>query len=92
MSEDRLREDAVRAARARAILGDELFNDAFAQLEADFIRAWKNSDPRDDDGRQRIWQALQLLGKVRECLSRAIANGRLAEDEIERILADRLSQ
>jgi len=90
MAEDKLREYAVRAARARAILSDELFNEAFIQLEQDFIRAWKQTELRDDDARQRLWTAVHMLGKVRDFLVQIIANGKLAEVEIERILAERL--
>lgn len=72
-----------RAAKAKAVLEDGVIADAFTALEAAYIDAWRLSDPRDDDGRERLWQALQIVGKVRSHLQAVIANGSIARAELE---------
>jgi hypothetical protein len=71
-----------RAMRAKALLGDELLIEAFDAIEADLVMGWKDSDPRDTDGRERVWNALQALGKVKDFLQNAVANGAIATREL----------
>jgi hypothetical protein len=71
-----------RAMRAKALLGDELLIEAFNVIEADLVERWKASNPRDTDGRERVWNALQAVGKVKEFLHYAVANGAIATREL----------
>lgn len=71
-----------RAARAKALLDDSLIAEAFTDLEAAYITAWRMSDPRDNDGRERLWIALQIVGKVRTHLQAVIADGTIAAAEL----------
>ena len=41
MSEDKLEASISRAARAQALLGNELLQEAFTKLEDDYTAAWK---------------------------------------------------
>ena len=41
MSEDKLQASISRAARAQALLGNELLQEAFTKLEDDYTAAWK---------------------------------------------------
>ncbi len=66
-----------RGLRAKAILDDELFKEAFTKLEQDYIAAWRVCiDPRK---RGVLWVYVNALGKVRDHLSRVIADGKLAQ-------------
>lgn len=76
-----------RAARAKSLLNDELLQEAFAKLDAAYVQAWRDSDPRDNDGRQRVWQAIQVLGKVRAHLTTMVSDGKLAQHEIDDLIA-----
>lgn len=78
-----LRKDVDRAARAKALLEDSLIAEAFAELDRAYVTAWRNSDPRDDDGRYKLWQAVQLLGKVQTHLQQVIASGTFADAELK---------
>lgn len=82
---DKLQTAVNRGQRAAALLNDDLLKEAFAKLEAEYTAAWKASPPRDTEGRERVWQALQLVGKVRDHLGRVAADGRLAQAEITRL-------
>lgn len=73
---------AERAARADALLRDELLQEAFATLERDYVKAWRETAARDTDARERLWQAVQLVAKVRDHLAGIVAGGNLARREL----------
>ena len=83
MSEDKLNTAMVRGSRAQALLRDELLQESLAVLERDYIEAWKTSPARDTDGRERLWQAVNVVGKVRDHLVKVANDGKLAVAEIE---------
>lgn len=56
-----------------------MLTEAFATLEAGYIAGWRNSPARDQDGRERLWQAVQIVGLVRTHLEMAMANGDIAQ-------------
>ena len=73
----------ARAARAQALIEDELLQEAFAALEARYVEEWRASQFRDTDARERLWQAVNVLRKVKDHLGRMLADGRLAQREID---------
>jgi hypothetical protein len=83
MSEDKLQRDIVRGARAKALLDNELLQEAFATLERDYIDAWKTSPARDTDGRERLWQAVNIVGKVRDHIVKVLNDGKLAQRQLD---------
>jgi len=85
--EHKLIRDAGRASRATSLLNDELLVEAFATLEAAYIKAWRESGtaPTATHGRERLWQAVNLIGKVQEHLRIIIENGKLARHELNEI-------
>lgn len=73
----------ARGKRAELLLKDELLVEALDKLKASYIDGWEHSGARDSDGRERVWQAVQVLGKVREHLSIVMNNGKLAQRELD---------
>jgi hypothetical protein len=73
---------AERAARAETLLRDELLAEAFDILDQEYVKAWRATAARDDDARERLWQAVQIVAKVRDHLASAVANGKLAQREL----------
>jgi hypothetical protein len=73
----------ARAARAQVLIEDALLAEAFAALEARYVEEWRLSQFRDTDARERLWQAVNVLRKVKDHLSRILADGRLAQREID---------
>lgn len=84
----KLREDVSRALRAKQLIEDELLNEAFAGLEAAYIDKWRSTGAMDDKAREKLFIAVNVLGKVREHLVSIVANGRLAEAELKRLTDD----
>lgn len=83
MSDDKLQRDIVRGARATELLKSELLQECFATLERDYIEAWKTTPARDTDGRERLWQAVNIVGKVRDHLVKVANDGKLAQRQLD---------
>ena len=79
---DKLAAAIDRAAQAKTLLENALLQEAFKTLEDDYTAAWKTWPAADTAGRERLWQAVNVLGKVRDHLARVVADGRLAQREL----------
>jgi hypothetical protein len=82
---DKLHQDAARGKRAEQLVNDELLTGAFTTLRADYIKAWEETGARDTDARERLWQAIQIVGKVQTHLKSVLNDGKLAMHELNAI-------
>src|SRR5713101_3127542 len=85
MSEDKLQEAISRGARAEALLRNDLLQEAFVRLEQDYIDAWKISPARDTDGRERLWQAVNIVAKVRGHIVKVVNDGKLSQRHLNEL-------
>jgi hypothetical protein len=85
MSDDKLQTAITRAARAKALVEDELLAEAFSRLETDYVAAWKSWAAADTAGRERLWMAVNVLARVRDHLNTVIANGKIARRRLEEL-------
>lgn len=81
MAEDelKLRRDAERGIRAKALAEDPLVQEAFALIEADVIRQWKASEPSETQMRERCHVVTAVLGQFRANLAQMISDGKVAQ-------------
>lgn len=79
MSDER---DAERGAQAKAVLENPIYLDAYAQIEAEFTRKWRES--RDPAEREDIHRALLMLTKARAVLEATMASGKVAAANLTR--------
>lgn len=91
MSDDRIETDIARAKRAALLIDDELLREAFATLEADYTKYWKATDARDTDARERIWLAMQVIGKVQGHLNAVLLNGQIAQQDLDMLKAEKVA-
>ena len=87
MNEGQAREKIERSAKAEALLRNEILQDGFAQLEEQFIAAWRGSAVADTESRERLYQLLQNLDALKGYFQSVIEDGKLAQmhlDEIKR--------
>lgn len=84
--DDKLNRDITRGGQAQSLLNNELLQDAFAKLEADYLDAWKRSPARDTDGRERLWQAVQIVQRVKEHLGHVASGGKLAQKNLDELV------
>lgn len=83
--DDILRKDAARGARAETLLNDPLLVESLTKLETDYIAAWKATPVRDTEARERLWQAVQIVGKVENHLRVVADGGKMARAELDEI-------
>ena len=82
--EIKLLKAADRAFKAQNLLDDETFKSAFDHLEAEYLNAWRNTgvSEKGQYAREKLWLAINVLGKVREHVGQIVANGKLAKHEL----------
>ena len=83
--ESTLERAGSRAVRADALLDDELLIEAFDALEKSYIAAWRATTVDDAAGREKLFLAINIVGKVRDHLAGVVANGRLARAELKEL-------
>jgi len=86
MSDDKLLEQRNRAARAEALVNDELLTEGFENLEAAYIRAWKLTEPGDQLAREKLYLAANVIGKIKQHLQTVIVDGKLADAELKELI------
>lgn len=81
--ENNLRNQIYRAGRAKEVLENEAYIDAFALIEKELVAKWKEAPVRDKEGREHAWLMQHMLSKVQECLAATMDSGKLATRELE---------
>lgn len=85
IDEDALSQAAAKAARAQSLLGNELLTEAFDALEASYTVAWRSTTIDDVSGREKLFLAINIVGKVRDHLHSVANNGKLAAAELRQL-------
>ena len=67
-----------RESRAKSLLSDELFNEAFNMLEQDIKDTWYRTSLGDTEAREQAWLSLRLLERIRLHLTSIIESGDMA--------------
>ena len=83
MDEIKAQKAVSRAAQATALMQSELLQEAFKTMEADYIDFWKLTPVRDQDARERVWNAIQVIGKVKGHLQKVLDDGKLAKRDLD---------
>jgi len=74
-----------RGIRADVLLKDELLAEAFKALEDAYTTAWRSTNINDVAGREKLFLAINIVGKVKDHLSAAASSGRLAQAHLKQI-------
>ncbi len=85
MDEIKLGQAQERGVRAAALLENGLLRDAFQYLESEYLQAWRSTKVLDTTSRERLWQAVQILGIIQEHLKSHVTNGRIAAGDLRRL-------
>lgn len=82
MNETQLGEAAAKAVRAQDLLDNDLLSEAFKGLEESYTAAWRASGIDDVAAREKLFLAINIVGKVRDHLTAIVMNGKLAQAEL----------
>lgn len=85
MDEIKLGEAAAKAVRAQDLLDNELLSEAFKGLEDSYTAAWRATGIDDVAARERLFLAINVVGKVRDHLTAIVINGKLAQAELKEL-------
>ncbi len=89
MDEIGLNKAVTDGKRASILLEDEMLQAAFRQLEHDYTLYWKNTKIEDTIAREHLWQAIQIVGKVRDHLAHIFTNGKVAQRHLDELAHQR---
>ncbi len=85
MDEIKLGEAVTKAMRVQDILDNELLNEAFKGLEENYTAAWRATAIDDVGAREKLFLAINIVGKVRDHLAVIVTNGKLAQAELKEL-------
>lgn len=83
--ETKLLAQANRGERAKRILEDPLYVEAFGKIEAELIERFKTSEVSDSDGHRNIRESLKLLNNLQSEFKQIMITGDGARKELLRI-------
>jgi hypothetical protein len=83
--ESKLQEAAGKAVRAQELLENELLAEAFSGLEDGYTAAWRATAIDDVNSREKLFLAINVVGKVRDHLTAVVTNGKLAQAELKEL-------
>ena len=69
--------DDHREERAKSLLQNELFNEAFDVLRKDLMDRWNASGSSELEARESIWLAMRLLDKIYGHVSSIVETGHM---------------
>ena len=89
--EGKLLRDVNKASQAEGLLNNELLKESFDYLEAAYVKAWRNTGISAEDSfvRERLFQAVNIVGLVQQHLHRVIDGGKIAKVQIDQIEGSR---
>ena len=72
---DPIDQELKDSQRAKELLDDPLIQKIFQELESKYIDAWKDSDPKDREGREVLFQLQYAIADVRSHFTVIIEKG-----------------
>lgn len=70
-------------ARAKEVLDNEAFQQAWNDITAEITEQWRQSPARDSEGREKLYQLLRLCEKLKQQFQTTLETGKLAEMELK---------
>ena len=84
-----LQRDVNRAARAEALLRNELFQEAYATFERELVEAWKGTPSDQPRIRERIWDMVKANERHRIFLQGIVRDGKIAQADLDMLAEQR---
>ena len=76
-------EEIDRGNKAKVILSDPLFQEAFDQLRELYMNAWEQTTIKDSNTRERLWMMIANLGDVKAHLKTVLETGQMSEQQLD---------
>ena len=85
IDEHKLLRDKAAAVAAQALQENETLRNAFASLEQAYTEAWRTTKIDDVTGREKLFLAINVVGKVRQHLISIVSDGKLAQAQLREL-------
>ena len=69
--------DEYREERAKNLLSNELFNEAFEVIRKDLMDRWSSSGSTELEARESIWLAMRLLDRLYGHITSIVETGHM---------------
>ena len=69
--------DEYREEKAKNLLSNELFNEAFDVLRKDLMNRWESSGSTELEARESIWLAMRLLDRLYGHITSIVETGHM---------------
>lgn len=66
-----------REGRAKSLLNDPLFNEAFDVIKEDLMNRWNVSGSTEVEARESIWLAMRLLDRINAHIKSIVETGHM---------------
>lgn len=77
-----------RGQKAKALIEDEVLNEAFNTLEKSYLDFWRTTDVKDFRAREAIFIAVNQVEKLKSHLHAVLSDGKIADIELQRAFSD----
>lgn len=77
--------EVSRGDKAKAVVENELFQEATKEIKDKVFRSWVNSDGGSIEDRERLWLTYKIVGKVEKYLNDIVRTGRMAQDALDEL-------
>ena len=81
---DPIDQELQDSQRAKELLDDPLIQKIFQELESKYIDAWKDSDPKDREGREVLFQLQYAIAEVRNHFNVIMEKGEFHKSALSR--------
>jgi len=85
MDKTNLETERQRGEKAKLLLEEPLFKEAFKLLKDEYQNAMFQTKHNDDDVRKALWQAYHITDKVENHFKTAMETGKLASVQLNQI-------
>jgi hypothetical protein len=75
--------ESTRGAKAQELLNNEMLTEAFEILEQNYISAWRATHVNDQTSREKLFLAINVVGKVKQHLETAVSNGSMSAKDLK---------
>jgi len=81
--QDKLNQEVNRSQKAKQILENPIFKESLEELKKLYTQSLFNTGAKEQDTREKLWLAYNVVGKVEQHIQQVLDTGKLATKQLE---------
>ena len=81
--QDKLSQEVRRSDKAKQILENPIFKESIEKLKNLYTQSLFNTGAKEQDTREKLWLAYNVVGKVEDHIKEILDTGKLATKQLE---------